>query len=174
MVDTDFWVPPEKIGRLATIYGPASAGGLEVVGPPGGGDISKPTRAPWGGGGLVSTAADYVRFGQMLLQGGELDGVRVLGRTTVAWMLQNHLPESIHPMDDPANGFGLGGHVLLHPGLSHRPGSAGKFGWAGAANTEWWIDPAEELQCLILLQYVPPFTIPIVDDFAQLAYQALE
>ncbi len=174
MVDTGFWVPPEKVERLAALYGPAEGGGLKVAEPPGGGDITKPTRNPWGGGGLVSTAGDYFRFGQMLLNGGELDGVRLLGRKTVEWMMQNHLPEGVYPMGDPANGFGLGGAVLLHPGLSHRPGSAGKFGWGGAANTEWWIDPAEELQCLIMLQYVPAFTIPIVEDFAQLAYQALE
>ena len=85
-----------------------------------------------GGGGLVSTAGDYFRFGQMLLNGGELEGVRLLGRKTVEWMLQNHLPEGVHPMGEPANGFGLGGAVLLHPGLSHRPGSPGRFGWGGA------------------------------------------
>lgn len=174
MLDTDFWVPPEKIDRLAGLYGPAEGGGLKTVEPLGGGDITRPTRNPWGGGGLVSTAGDYFRFGQMLLNGGELDGVRLLGRKTVEWMMQNHLPEGIHPMDNPADGFGLGGAVLLHPGLSHRPGSPGRFGWGGAANTEWWIDPAEELQCLILLQYFPGFTIPIVEDFAQLAYQSLE
>ncbi len=174
MVDTDFWVPPEKVDRLAALYGPAEGGGLKIVEPMGGGEITQPNRNPWGGGGLVSTAGDYFRFGQMLLNGGELEGVRLLGRKTVEWMLQNHLPEGIHPMDEPANGFGLGGAVLLHPGLSHRPGSAGKFGWGGAANTEWWIDPAEKLQCLIMLQYMPSFTIPIVEDFAQLAYQALE
>ncbi len=174
MVDTAFWVPPEKVDRLAALYGPAEAGGLKVVTPLGGGEITQPNRNPWGGGGLVSTAGDYFRFGQMLLNGGELEGIRLLGRKTVEWMLQNHLPEGIHPMDEAANGFGLGGAVLLHPGLSQRPGSAGKFGWGGAANTEWWIDPAEKLQCLIMLQYMPPFTIPIVEDFAQLAYQALE
>jgi CubicO group peptidase (beta-lactamase class C family) len=174
MVDTDFWVPPDKVNRLAALYGPAEGGGLKIVEPPGGGKITQPNRNPWGGGGLVSTAGDYFRFGQMLLNGGELEGTRLLGRKTVEWMLQNHLPEGIHPMDEPANGFGLGGAVLLHPGLSHRPGSAGKFGWGGAANTEWWIDPAEKLQCLLMLQYMPPFTIPIVEDFAQLAYQALE
>ena len=64
--------------------------------------------------------------------------------------------------------------MLLNPGLSHRPGSVGKFGWGGAANTEWWIDPAEDLQCLFMTQYMPAFTIPIVEDFAQTAYQALE
>jgi CubicO group peptidase (beta-lactamase class C family) len=174
MPDTAFWVPPEKIVRLAALYGPAKGGGLEIVHPLGGDDITQPTRKPFGGGGLVSTAADYFRFGQMLLNSGELDGVRLLGRKTVEWMLQNHLPEGIHPMGELANGFGLGGAVLLHPGLSHRPGSIGRFGWGGAANTEWWIDPAEQLQCLIMLQYMPCFTIPIVEDFSQLAYQALE
>jgi len=172
MPDTAFWVPPEKAHRLALIYTPAAGGGLEVVQPFG--DVTtQPTRKPFGGGGLVSTAGDYFRFGQMLLNGGELDGVRLLGRRTVEWMLQNHLPEGVHPMGELANGFGLGGAVLLHPGLSHRPGSAGRFGWGGAANTEWWIDPAEQFNCLIMLQYMPCFTIPIVEDFAQLAYQAL-
>jgi CubicO group peptidase (beta-lactamase class C family) len=174
MSDTAFWVPLEKVDRLATTYGPDEGGGLKIVEPLLPGDITRPTRIPFGGGGLVSTAEDYFRFGQMLLNGGELDGVRLLGRKTVEWMLQNHLPAGVHPMGDPANGFGLGGAVLLHPGLSHRPGSPGKFGWGGAANTEWWIDPAEQLQCLIMLQYMPCFTIPIVEDFAQLAYQALE
>ena len=174
MVDTAFWVPPEKVDRLAALYGPDEAGGLKAIPPMGGGKITQPNRNPWGGGGLVSTAGDYFRFGQMLLNGGELEGVRLLGRKTVEWMLQNHLPEGIHPMGELANGFGLGGAILLHPGLSHRPGSPGKFGWGGAANTEWWIDPPEELQCLIMLQYMPAFTIPIVEDFAQLAYQALE
>jgi len=174
MVDTAFWVPPEKVQRLAALYGPADGGGLKVVDSPDGRIYTEPTRNPEGGGGLVSTIGDYFRFGQMLLNGGELDGVRLLGRKTVEWMLQNHLPPGVHPNGEQANGFGLGGAVLLHPGLSSRPGSPGKFGWGGAANTEWWIDPAEGLQCLLMLQYMPGFTIPIVEDFAQLAYQALE
>jgi CubicO group peptidase (beta-lactamase class C family) len=173
MTDTAFWVPPEKLDRLASTYGPSKGGGLEVL-QPFGEDITQPIHRPFGGGGLVSTVGDYFRFGQMLLNGGELDGVRLLGRKTVEWMLQNHLPEGIHPMGELANGFGVGGAVLLHPGLSHRPGSPGRFGWGGAANTEWWIDPVEHLQCLVMLQYMPCFTIPIVEDFAQLAYQALE
>jgi CubicO group peptidase (beta-lactamase class C family) len=172
MPDTAFWVAPEKVNRLALIYCPSEQDGLEIVKP--WDDITQPTRKPFGGGGLASTAGDYFRFGQMLLNGGELEGVRLLGRKTVEWMLQNHLPEGIHPMGELANGFGLGGAVLLHPGLSHRPGSPGRFGWGGAANTEWWIDPVEQLNCLIMLQYMPCFTIPIVEDFAQLVYQALE
>jgi CubicO group peptidase (beta-lactamase class C family) len=174
MVDTAFWVPPEKVGRMAVIYGPAEGGGLKPVEPLLREPLTQPTRNPSGGGGLVSTAGDYFRFGQMLLNGGELDGTRLLGRKTVEWMTQNHLPEGIHPMGNPADGFGLGGAVLLHPGLSHRPGSPGRFGWGGAANTEWWIDPAEGLHCLFMLQYMPAFSIPIVEDFAQLAYQALD
>jgi CubicO group peptidase (beta-lactamase class C family) len=173
MADTGFWAPPEKADRMALIYGPTEGGGLKVVPPLLGDPLDRPTRNPSGGGGLLSTAGDYFRFGQMLLNGGELDGVRLLGRKTVEWMLQNHLPDGVHPMDNSADGFGLGGAVLLHPGRSQRPGSPGKFGWGGAANTEWWIDPAEKLNCLIMLQYFPAFTIPIVEDFALLAYQAL-
>jgi CubicO group peptidase (beta-lactamase class C family) len=174
MGDTDFWVPPEKVGRFAALYGPAKEGGLQVIPSPDGKDYTKPDRSLSGGGGLVSTLGDYFRFGQMLLNGGQYEGTRILGRKTVEWMLQNHLPAGIHDNDEVWNGFGLGGAVLINPGLSPRPGSVGKFGWGGAANTEWWIDPAEELQCLLMLQYMPAFTIPIVEDFAQLVYAALE
>jgi CubicO group peptidase (beta-lactamase class C family) len=174
MTDTDFWVPPEKVGRFAAMYGPSKEGGLKVIPSPDGKDYTKLDRALSGGGGLVSTLGDYFRFGQMLLNGGEIEGKRLLGRKTVEWMMQNHLPAGMHPHNEAWNGFGLGGAVLINPGLSPRPGSAGKFGWGGAANTEWWIDPAEELQCLLMLQYMPGFTIPIVEDFNQLVYAALE
>jgi CubicO group peptidase (beta-lactamase class C family) len=173
MSDTDFWVPPEKIRRFAAMYGPAREGGLQVIPSPDGKNYTKPDRSFSGGGGLVSTQADYFRFGQMLLNGGQFEGARLLGRKTVEWMMQNHLPAGVHDNNEVWNGFGLGGAVLINPGLSPRPGSVGKFGWGGAANTEWWIDPTEELQCLLMLQYMPGFTIPIVEDFAQLVYQAL-
>jgi CubicO group peptidase (beta-lactamase class C family) len=174
MVDTDFWAPPEKVKRLAVVYGPGESGGLKVVDPAQGSRFTRPTHRPSGGGGLVSTIGDYYRFGQMLLNQGALDGVRLLGRKTVEWMTQNHLPDGVYSDTEKANGFGLGGGVLLRPGLSHRPGSVGKFGWGGAANTEWWIDPTEQMQCLLMTQYMPGFTLPIVEDFAQGAYQALE
>jgi CubicO group peptidase (beta-lactamase class C family) len=176
MVDTDFWVPAEKADRLAAVYGPQEGGGLKVVEAPQGDHYLRPPSWPSGGGGLVSTIEDYYRFGQMLLNQGALDGVRLLGRKTVEWMMQNHLPDDLRQDSDQmgGNGFGLGGAVLLDPGWSQRPGSAGKFGWGGAANTEWWIDPAEQLQCLLMTQYFPGFTIPIVEDFAQTVYQALE
>ncbi len=174
MVDTDFWVPPEKVSRFASMYGPSKEGRLNVISSPDGKDYTKPDRSLSGGGGLVSTLGDYFRFGQMLLNGGEFEGARLLGRKTVEWMMQNHLPAGIHDKNEVWNGFGLGGAVLINPGLSPRPGSVGKFGWGGAANTEWWIDPAEELNCILMLQYMPGFTIPIVEDFAQLVYAALE
>lgn len=100
--------------------------------------------------------------------------MRLLSRKTVEWMLQNHLPDGVYQDTELSNGFGLGGSVLLRPGLNHRPGSVGKFGWGGAANTEWWIDPVEQLQAIFMTQYMPPFTLPIVDDFTQTVYQALE
>jgi CubicO group peptidase (beta-lactamase class C family) len=176
MVDTDFWVPSGKVDRLAAVYGPAEGGGLKVVDASQGSHYTRPPSWASGGGGLVSTTEDYFRFGQMLLNQGALEGVRLLGRKTVEWMLQNHLPAGLYQDFDQrcSNGFGLGGAVLLQPGLSHRPGSAGKFGWGGAANTEWWIDPTEQLQCLLMTQYMPGFVIPIVEDFAQTVYQALE
>jgi CubicO group peptidase (beta-lactamase class C family) len=173
MLDTGFWVPPEKAQRLSAVYGPAEKSGLKLIEPAAGSRYTRPTHFPMGGGGLVSTTSDYFRFGQMLLNQGELEGTHLLGRKTVEWMLQNHLPEGVRH-DNPANGFGLGGSVLLHPGLSHQPGSVGKFGWGGAANTEFWIDPVEQLLCLLMVQYMPGFTIPIVEDFAMGAYQALE
>jgi CubicO group peptidase (beta-lactamase class C family) len=176
MMDTDFWVPPEKVDRLAAVYGPEEGGGLKVVEASQDSRYTRPPSWPSGGGGLVSTIDDYYRFGQMLLNQGSLDGVRLLGRKTVEWMMQNHLPDGLRCDSDQtsAHGFGLGGAVLLQPGLSQRPGSAGKFGWGGAANTEWWIDPTEQLQCILMTQYMPPFTIPIVEDFAQAVYQALD
>ncbi|MCX6081062.1 MAG: serine hydrolase [Chloroflexi bacterium] len=176
MADTDFWVPPEKAHRLAAVYGPAEQGGIKVIEPAANSSYLKPTKNPSGGGGLVSTSIDFFRFGQMLLNGGQLNGVRLLGRHTVAWMLQNHLPDGIHPVDVDyvCNGFGLGGSVLLNPGLSHRPGSVGKFGWSGSASTSWWIDPVEEMQGVLMLQYEPAFVIPINESFSQLVYQALE
>ncbi len=127
MVDTAFWVPPEKAARLAAIYGPAKDGGLKPLDEPLTSRYLKPPRNPSGGGGLVSTVSDYLRFGQMLLNHGELDGARLLGRKTVEWMLQNHLPANIPANGDPANGFGLGGAVLLHPGLSQQARLGGQI-----------------------------------------------
>ena len=96
MVDTDFWVPPEKVERFAANYGPDPEAGLKVIDPPATSHYTRPSKAPSGGGGLVSTTGDYLRFAQMLLNKGEVDGVRLLGRKTVELMTANHLPDGVY------------------------------------------------------------------------------
>jgi CubicO group peptidase (beta-lactamase class C family) len=173
MVDTDFYIPQEKLSRFSTTYGPAEGGGLKVVDPMNTSIFTKPTLCPTGGAGLVSTAADYLRFGQMLLNKGELDGVRLLGRKTVEMMTLNHLPEGIYQSDDKAYGFGLGGYVLLDPARSQNMGSVGNWGWSGAANTRFWIDFKEDLLGLLMLQLMPYDVYPVQLDFNNMVYQAL-
>jgi len=173
MIDTDFWVPSEKIERFAAIYGPAPESGLMVIDAAPPRPHTQPPTAPSGGGGLVSTTTDYLRFAQMLLNKGELDGVRLLGRKTVELMTTNHLPDGAHPFDDLSSGFGLGVSVLMDLGKSQTLGSVGNFGWGGAANTNFWIDPQEELLGILMLQFMPSDTYPVVADFRNLTYQAL-
>jgi CubicO group peptidase (beta-lactamase class C family) len=185
MVDTAFHVPAEKIGRFAANYGPAEdgaaevgaakTGGLKVIDVPETSRYAKPTRSPSGGGGLVSTTSDYLRFAQMLLNRGELDGVRLLGRKTVELMTTNALSAGVYFDNDPASyrGFGLGVSVLLDVGRSQQPGSVGVYGWGGAANTNFWIDPHEELIGIVMLQFMPSNTYPVIADFRNLVYQAL-
>jgi CubicO group peptidase (beta-lactamase class C family) len=174
MVDTDFYVPPEKIERFSTVYGPDEQGGLKVVDASQASHYAMPARFVSGGGGLVSTAGDYLRFCRMLLNEGELDGERLLGRKTVELMTTNHMPIGVQPFpEDAFAGFGLGVSVRLELRQSRRLESPGAFGWGGAANTNFWIDPKEEVIGILMLQYMPSDTYPIVDDFRTLAYQAL-
>jgi CubicO group peptidase (beta-lactamase class C family) len=173
MVDTDFYVPSGKVQRFSTTYGPDGQAGLKATDPAVASRYTYPTRNPSGGGGLVSTAGDYLRFAQMLLNKGELDGKRILGRKTVELMTTNHLPDDIHPFDDIASGFGLGVSVLLDLGKSQILGSVGNYGWGGAANTNFWIDPQEELIAILMLQFMPSDTYPVTPDFRILTYQAL-
>ena len=109
-----------------------------------------------GGAGLFSTAGDYARFGQMLLNGGELDGVRVLGRKTVELMMVNHLAHLARPtiQGSESDGFGLGGSVRIDLAKGNRLGSVGQFGWTGAATTYFNIDPLE--RTMVLLDYAAP------------------
>jgi CubicO group peptidase (beta-lactamase class C family) len=173
MSDTDFWVPPEKIARFAANYGPDPDAGLKVIDSPATSHYTRPPKAPSGGGGLVSTTTDYLRFAQMLLNKGEVDGVRLLGRKAVELMTANHLPDGAHPFDDLSRGFGLGVGVLINLGKSQTLGSVGNYGWGGAANTNFWIDPQEDLLGILMLQFMPSDTYPIVADFRNLTYQAL-
>jgi CubicO group peptidase (beta-lactamase class C family) len=178
MVDTGFSVPTDKINRFAVNYTAVPGGGLKIVDDSATGSfltngsyLIKPT-TPSGGGGLVSTTPDYLRFCQMLLHLGELDGVRLLGRKTVEWMTINHLPNNGH-IDDPALGFGLGFAVLIDPALYSKMGSKGLYCWGGAANTKFWIDPHEQLIGILMLQCMPDGVFPVEQDFQNLVYQAI-
>ena len=192
MVDTDFYVPPEKRHRLAAMYGVGDLGArgmtilhmfsnwqqgiLERIDPQESYPVDQPETFARGGHGLFSTAQDYMRFALMLLNGGTLDGTRILGRKTLELMHANHIPPALLPWDIagiayPGYGFGLGSHVLMDVGLSGMPGTAGEFGWAGAATTYYWVDPAESFAGVFMTQY-QGLDEP-QRDFRALAYQAI-
>ena len=190
MDDTDFWVPPEKAGRLAAVYGPveeapqpdrrrreARPAGLKVIEASAGSPYLAQRDFRSGGGGLVSTIDDYYRFAQMLLNKGTLAGQRILGRKTVELMASNHLPAAMLPFNEwstcAGHGFGLGVRVLLDVAQSGRLGSEGNYGWDGAASTYFWVDPKEDLTAIILPQHMPCTGFPAAQDFAVAVYQAL-
>jgi CubicO group peptidase (beta-lactamase class C family) len=177
MDDTGFSVPSAKIDRLATLYGPTEKGPLDVIEPDPWGCDFIDTRLQYGGGGLVATAGDYLRFAQLLLNKGELDGVRLLGRKTVELMTDNHLPPTLLPMvmmePLPGLGFGLGFRVAMDIAQLGILGSVGEYGWGGMAGTAFWIDPQEQLIGILLLQYLPYGTLPTKSEFKTLVYQAL-
>jgi len=178
MKDTAFFVPSAKMKRFATIYGQTERGHLEVPDVATAGDYSEALRLHSGGHGLVSTAADYLRFAQMVLNKGELDGVRLLGPKTVELMITNHLPPALLPIamgqeQMPGFGFGLGFSVLIDAARAGIMASIGTHGWGGWASTKFWIDPQEQLIGILMLQYIPSDTYPIREDFRTLAYQAL-
>jgi CubicO group peptidase (beta-lactamase class C family) len=183
MDDTAFSVDDAEADRLAALYMPNPATGeatrLDVLG-----DLAKrPPDALSGGGGLVSTAADYHRFTQMLLNEGELDGVRLLGSRTVRYMTENHLPGGAdleafgRPLFSETTfdgmGFGLGFSVLADPVKNKVLASPGEFAWGGAASTAFWVDPIEQITALFLTQLLPSSTYPIRPQLKQLVYQAL-
>ncbi len=173
MIDTGFHVPQEKIDRFAAVYGPAEGGGIKVIDAPETSRFSKPASFFSGGGGLVSTTSDYVRFAQMLLNKGELDGNRLLGRKTVEFMTINHVPEGFHPFESKAAGFGLGFAIQMDVAQSGILSSKGSFGWGGAADTGFWVDPEEAIIGLIMPQFMPGGYYPVKQDFRVLVYQAI-
>jgi CubicO group peptidase (beta-lactamase class C family) len=174
MVDTGFYVPPDKIDRFATNYSPGEDGtGLQVIDAPAKSRFTRPGHIPSGGGGLASTAIDYVRFAQMLLDGGALDGVRLLSRKSVELMTINHLPPGLHPFENRSMGMGLGVGVVIDLARTQRLGSLGTYGWGGAASTNFWVDPQEELIGVFMTQLMPSGTYPVVDDFHVAVYQAM-
>jgi CubicO group peptidase (beta-lactamase class C family) len=186
MTDTAFWVDEADMGRLAALYTPG-AGALRRLNEMGRVAHHAP-RVLSGGGGLISTAADYHRFTQMLLDrpgspGGELDGVRLLGPRTVAYMTRNHLPggADLETFGRPLNaespqrgvGFGLGFAVVIDVAAGKTLGSDGEYSWGGLASTAFWVDPAEELTVSFFTQLMPSSTYRIRPQLRQLVYQAL-
>ena len=201
MADTAFSVAPEKRERFAACYEPTSGGGLagvssqEAVIRKSEGIGLKLSDAPTdshylqtpetfsGGGGLTGTLGDYGRFCQMLLNKGELDGVRILGSKTVEFMSVNHLPDNkdMAGMGQPVwsessaegIGYGLGMAVVIDAPTTQLIRSTGEYFWGGAASTAFWIDPEEEMFVVFMTQFVPSSFYPIRSELRVVAYQAL-
>ena len=174
MKDTHFYLPTAQRDRLATVYA-ARQGRLERAPDEGnmngqGNYVDGPRKSFSGGAGLVSTASDYARFLQMLLNGGELNGVRILSPKTVELMTSDHIGDRYNT---PGQGFGLGFSVVKDLGVRGAPGSFGEYGWGGAYHSSYWVDPKEELIVTYFTQLIPAGTI---DDHAKLralVYQAI-
>ncbi len=166
MTDTYFYTPKEELGRLATVYAPVEEGGLTVNEQANFyGVASEDFNFMSGGGGLVSTAHDYLKFSQMMLNGGELNGVRLLKPETVDDMSRNHLPEDQLPFGEnaPGHGFGLGFAVTMEPQNPHQ--NVGRYFWGGAASTVFWIDPEDDTIAILMTQMNPSSTYPLRDEF---------
>ena len=183
MHDTSFWVEPERAERLAALYTPDPADGKAVrLDAFGAAALHEPTFLS-GGGGLVSTAADYARFTQLLLRGGELDGARVLGPRTLAYMTRNHLPGGrdlgalstggFAETSFDGIGFGLGVATVEDPLPAKTLMSRGEYFWGGAATPAFWVDPVEEVTAHLFTQLLPSSTHPLRPQLRQLVYSAL-
>jgi CubicO group peptidase (beta-lactamase class C family) len=183
MTDTGFFAAPEDHHRLAALYAPDPRTGRAARFDQMGDAALRPPDALSGGGGLVSTAGDYHRFAQMLLGGGERDGVSLLGPRTVRYMTRNHLPggADLEAFGRPlfaettfeGVGFGLGFSVVEDPVAGKSPSSPGEFGWGGAASTAFWVDPVERFTVLFFTQLLPSSTHPIRPQLHQLVHQAI-
>jgi len=183
MTDTSFSVREDQRPRFASCYQAKPGGRIELQEPA---DHSPFLRAPKlfsGGGGLVSTAADYLRFTNMLLNGGELDGARILAPSTVRLMFANHLPggrdltelsRSLFSESTNAGvGFGLGFAVAFEPHRTLLPSSAGEAYWGGMASTGFWVDPVEQVTAVFMTQLIPSSATQVRREMRTLVYQAL-
>ena len=194
MNDTGFFVPSDKAHRFAACYSADPPDRVSFVAgerkaalylqdDPAQSPFLKPPSFISGGGGLVSTAADYLTFCRALINGGEVDGVRLLGPKTIKLMTTNHLPNG---MDLPSMsrsmfaeatyngiGFGLGFAVTMDPAKTLLPGSAGEYNWGGAAATAFWVDPAEELITIFMTQLMPSSAYPLRRELRTLVYSAI-
>ena len=171
MEDTGFYIPENKLHRAAQGFDYSTNNYPTHLK-----DVAKPPLMHSGGGGLVSTLYDYARFSQMMLNGGELDGVRLLSPKTVELMTSNHVETNVERGDlylpGPGYGFGLGYAIRLEPGISAMAGSQGNYRWGGWAGTGIWIDPREEMIAIYMMQDVASSAY-LRDRFKNLVYQAI-
>ncbi len=188
MTDTGFWVRPEQAARLSTNYQSSVNGGIKVMDDAATSTYLKRPSFFSGGGGLVSTAGDYLQFSRMLLGQGTLDGARVIGRKTLDLMTQNHITgdksiaasASAERWQEPAHagsGFGLGFAVTLDTADGQVAGSPGTYYWSGAASTHFWIDPAEDLAVVFMTQYLslsPTTRYNLARELRAIIYGALD
>ncbi|MCZ6617333.1 MAG: serine hydrolase [Gammaproteobacteria bacterium] len=181
MVDTDFYVPPEKLDRLVTMYAPTNLlkpmkGGLVEADTPEQSQYAKPATFFSGGGGLVSTVSDYLEFVRMLVNEGEWNGARILQPETLRLMRTNQLAENVHvnfPMwAMPGTVFGLGFAVKEEPNEKEHPTAKDEYHWGGMAGTHAWMAPRANLTGLCMTQRMPGFWHPFSHDFKRLAYVA--
>lgn len=183
MTDTAFHCPEDKHDRLAALYVPNPADKKILRNDAGATGAMHEPPAHLGGGGLVSTMSDYLKFAEMLRGGGELNGVRILSPRTVEMMASNHLPNNAdltefgRPLFSETAfdgvGFGLSMSVTLDPVKAKVPGSPGDYGWGGAASTNFTVDPLEGLTYTIMTQLLPSSTWPLRPQLKQLVFQAL-
>ena len=182
MSDTSFQVTPQQMPRFAANYARGEDGRPVLLDDPATSRFTEARAIASGGGGLVSTAGDYMRFCHLMLGRGTLDGVRLLGRKTVALMTANHLGGDMAAMGQArfsessyaGIGFGLGFSVMLDPARAQIVGTPGEYAWGGAASTAFWVDPAEELAVILLTQLTPSSTYPIRKELRVLTYAALD
>ena len=186
MQDTGFTIPEGKLDRFAANYGPALQGGMVLMDDPEKSGYKNPPPLESGGGGLVSTAEDYLKFAQMLLNKGEFEGRRYLGKKTVEFMTSDHM--GIESADDGLTalfnmlgnnykvrgmGFGITGSVVVNPALASLPVSKGVYSWGGAASTHFWIDHKEDLLGIVHTQLLPDGTYPVRELMQLATYQAI-
>ena len=166
MTDTAFYVPADKLSRVAQPWqrpgGPPMTPRF---------DVGIQPKYESGGGGLVGTASDYLRFCTMLLNGGKLNNVQLLGRKTVEYMTADHLGQI--PIDAPGVGFGLGVQVRREAGVAGMAGTVGEYGWAGNAGTLFWIDPREQLIAIYMIQVSDPERVALRNQFRTMVIQAI-
>jgi CubicO group peptidase (beta-lactamase class C family) len=183
MDDTGFTIREEQLPRFACNYLCQPDGSKQLIDRPQTSEYRQQTLFS-GGGGLLATATDYLRFTRMLLNGGELDGVRLLGRKTIELMTMNHLPngQDLTQLALPGGfsesayagvGFGLGFSVMLNPAQTQIVGSVGEYAWGGAASTAFWIDPVEDMIVIFMTQLMPSSSYPVRRELRTLTYAAI-